>query len=217
MYVHRSLCFLTYSLRILIAYSPCRHRKVKCDHSQPCRTCRKRGHPDICVYTLSEPDDQHRASATRQSPSANRPLWNGSFGIQSVQTNPIIARDDGANEVEQLASPKIGASLRNTIAVHRSTEEDLSTITSIASNRDPNEQHYSGGTSILTQLHLLDPDSFRDIAEDAAPILGLQNTVAIDPFLDTTTPRARWNALQNILPDKMEVLTLVNASYSYIF
>ncbi|KAL6892001.1 hypothetical protein GGI43DRAFT_413924 [Trichoderma evansii] len=155
---------------------PCRHRKVKCDHSQPCRTCLKRGHPDICVYTLSEPDDQQRASATRHSPSANRPSWNGSFGIQLAQTNPIIARDDGTNEAEPLASPRIGASPGNSAAIHRSTEEVLSTVTPTASNRDPNEQPYSGGTSILTQLHLLDPDSFRDIAEDAAPILGLQKT-----------------------------------------
>lgn len=31
---------------------PCRQRKVKCDSTQPCRTCRRRGHPQICVYDI---------------------------------------------------------------------------------------------------------------------------------------------------------------------
>ncbi|KAL7914404.1 hypothetical protein GGI35DRAFT_440090 [Trichoderma velutinum] len=30
---------------------PCRLRKVKCDSKSPCKTCEKRGHPEICVYT----------------------------------------------------------------------------------------------------------------------------------------------------------------------
>lgn len=31
---------------------PCRQRKVKCDNTQPCRTCRRRGHPQICTYDI---------------------------------------------------------------------------------------------------------------------------------------------------------------------
>ncbi|RSL81398.1 hypothetical protein CEP51_005855 [Fusarium floridanum] len=29
---------------------PCRERKVRCDHQQPCQTCLKRGHADLCLY-----------------------------------------------------------------------------------------------------------------------------------------------------------------------
>ena len=29
---------------------PCRERKVRCDHQQPCQTCLKRGHADLCFY-----------------------------------------------------------------------------------------------------------------------------------------------------------------------
>ncbi|KAK7562759.1 hypothetical protein IWX92DRAFT_398010 [Phyllosticta citricarpa] len=31
---------------------PCNQPKVKCDMKQPCLTCLKRGHPNICTYTL---------------------------------------------------------------------------------------------------------------------------------------------------------------------
>lgn len=31
---------------------PCRKRKVKCDLNQPCGSCERRGHPDLCDYTL---------------------------------------------------------------------------------------------------------------------------------------------------------------------
>ncbi|RFU81070.1 phenylacrylic acid decarboxylase [Trichoderma arundinaceum] len=127
---------------------------------------------------------------------------------RSAWASPIGARDgDAPNEDEPAASPRICASPGGSGAVNRSAEEALTAASPIASNDVTGEQPYSGGTSVLAQLHLLDPDSFRDIAEDAVPILGLQNTFVIDPFLDTTTPQARWTALQNILPDKSEVLT----------
>jgi hypothetical protein len=29
---------------------PCRERKVRCNHQQPCQTCVKRGHADLCFY-----------------------------------------------------------------------------------------------------------------------------------------------------------------------
>ncbi|KAL7902833.1 hypothetical protein HDV63DRAFT_384751 [Trichoderma sp. SZMC 28014] len=182
---------------------PCRHRKVKCDHSQPCRTCVRRGHSDICVYTIHEPDDRHNPSGARRSISANRTQRESSIGIRSAQVTPVISRNDGTSEAEPLAPLRIGIS----DSIHRQRGEVPSTVLSGASNRDSREQPYSGGTSILTELHLLDPDSFRDIAEDAAPVLGLQNTFAIDPFLDATTAQTRWAALRNIFPDKTETLT----------
>ncbi|KAL6889997.1 hypothetical protein GGI43DRAFT_430713 [Trichoderma evansii] len=32
---------------------PCHRRKVRCNHRQPCGTCQKRGHPEICSYCFS--------------------------------------------------------------------------------------------------------------------------------------------------------------------
>ncbi|KAJ5597524.1 hypothetical protein N7537_007608 [Penicillium hordei] len=42
---------------------PCRKRKVKCDGVQPCHTCQKRKHPEICAYALSH----SRRRSTRHS------------------------------------------------------------------------------------------------------------------------------------------------------
>jgi hypothetical protein len=154
-------------------------------------------------------------SAARHSLSKNRTPWDSSFVIRSGsrQESPVISRNNGTSEAEPLAPPRIGTSA----SIHRPTEEVPTAVLSGASNRESREQPYSGGTSILTELHLLDPDSFRDIAEDAAPVLGLQNTFAIDPFLDSTTPQTRWIALQDIFPDKIETLTLVKSSCCYTF
>ncbi|KAJ5972709.1 uncharacterized protein N7479_002627 [Penicillium vulpinum] len=42
----------------------CRKRKVKCDGGQPCRTCQKRKHPEICTYTVA---NSRRRLASRHS------------------------------------------------------------------------------------------------------------------------------------------------------
>ncbi|KAF5638039.1 hypothetical protein F52700_4743 [Fusarium sp. NRRL 52700] len=44
--------------RIRKACLPCRERKVRCNHQQPCQTCVRRGHSDLCFY------DQPRASSS---------------------------------------------------------------------------------------------------------------------------------------------------------
>src|SRR6478735_9611402 len=45
---------------------PCRERKVRCNHQQPCQTCVKRGHSDLCFY------DQPRASSS-PTPQPHQP------------------------------------------------------------------------------------------------------------------------------------------------
>lgn len=42
---------------------PCRKRKVKCDGNQPCRTCQKRKHPQICDFDI--PKDSRRRSLSQ--------------------------------------------------------------------------------------------------------------------------------------------------------
>lgn len=54
---------------------PCRERKVKCDGNQPCRTCRRRDHPQICVYDIEQSGPRRRPHyrsgqpATRSNPN----------------------------------------------------------------------------------------------------------------------------------------------------
>lgn len=47
---------------------PCRKRKVKCDGCQPCRTCQRRKHPQICSYDLGQ---SRRRSESRRARSAS--------------------------------------------------------------------------------------------------------------------------------------------------
>ncbi|KAJ5162520.1 hypothetical protein N7492_007912 [Penicillium capsulatum] len=47
---------------------PCRKRKVKCDGCQPCRTCQRRKHPQICSYDLAQP---RRGSTSRRASGAS--------------------------------------------------------------------------------------------------------------------------------------------------
>jgi hypothetical protein len=61
---------------------PCKKRKVKCDKGQPCRTCQKRKHPEICTYALAH---SGRRSASRHSVAGS-----------SSPRSPAIARNEPA-------------------------------------------------------------------------------------------------------------------------
>ncbi|EXA29169.1 hypothetical protein FOVG_17225 [Fusarium oxysporum f. sp. pisi HDV247] len=50
---------------------PCRERKVKCNHEQPCQTCVKREHPDLCFY--QEPGNSKVSNRFQQEPSLHGP------------------------------------------------------------------------------------------------------------------------------------------------
>ncbi|KAL4874270.1 hypothetical protein BJY04DRAFT_212200 [Aspergillus karnatakaensis] len=45
---------------------PCRQRKVKCDGSNPCRTCVRRDHPQICVYKVEPPRNNNRRTTSSE-------------------------------------------------------------------------------------------------------------------------------------------------------
>ena len=65
---------------------PCRKRKVKCDGTQPCRTCQKRDHPHICTFDVSRGPRRRegfQASANAQSAASVSPRR-----IQSEVRNP---------------------------------------------------------------------------------------------------------------------------------
>ncbi|KAJ5432378.1 Transcription factorfungi [Penicillium daleae] len=54
---------------------PCKKRKVKCDGTQPCKTCQRRKHPQICTYELSHSrrrSASHREITRSASPASPR-------------------------------------------------------------------------------------------------------------------------------------------------
>ncbi|KAJ5768773.1 hypothetical protein N7520_003332 [Penicillium odoratum] len=50
---------------------PCRKRKVKCDGKQPCQTCQKRKHPQICDFDIPH---SRRRSVSRQPARSASPV-----------------------------------------------------------------------------------------------------------------------------------------------
>lgn len=56
---------------------PCRQRKVKCDLSRPCQTCRDRDHPELCSY---HPPNK-RQNVDAQAPGTLRPVNDEQHGL----------------------------------------------------------------------------------------------------------------------------------------
>jgi hypothetical protein len=73
---------------------PCRSRKVKCDNGHPCRTCQKRGHPQICVYDLEESSPRKRAMLSPQNSisDASYAAFPSGLGVQMIGLNSEIRR-----------------------------------------------------------------------------------------------------------------------------
>ncbi|KAK4865192.1 hypothetical protein LT330_001815 [Penicillium expansum] len=69
---------------------PCRKRKVKCDGLQPCSTCQKRKHPEICTYALTH---SRRRSASRHSVARS-----ASPRSPTVARNEPARRDDNSKD-----------------------------------------------------------------------------------------------------------------------
>lgn len=54
---------------------PCRQRKVKCDLTRPCKTCREREHPELCSF--NPPNKIPRTSAAANSVKGEDATSNG--------------------------------------------------------------------------------------------------------------------------------------------
>ncbi|GIJ91441.1 hypothetical protein Asppvi_010406 [Aspergillus pseudoviridinutans] len=157
---------------------PCRSRKVKCDNGQPCRTCQKRGHPEICVYGLEESSPRKRAMRSPQSSNADASRVAFPSGLKSVNDQPPIRNS---------ASP-----------LHtRPASESIN-------QGDPANYIFSGENTVISILgsHYADGS----ITHKASTVLGLQNSFSNYPFLDVKSPIDRWKALVEILPQREEIL-----------
>ncbi|KAF4954214.1 hypothetical protein FGADI_5427 [Fusarium gaditjirri] len=65
---------------------PCKRRKVRCDNGTPCKTCQKRGHPEICVYEAPKP--------SRRAAPVQRSAHNGEVHGKPVRVcaDPVASR-----------------------------------------------------------------------------------------------------------------------------
>ncbi|KAK5117204.1 hypothetical protein LTR85_008972 [Meristemomyces frigidus] len=108
---------------------PCRQRKVKCDLSRPCQTCRDRDHPELCSY--HPPNKRHNADN-------GQPI----LKIEEGTAGPSFVTL-GRGEFELLCSKLNG--LENSIADLRRELSRNSTERTIHHN----EREVSSGTPIL--------------------------------------------------------------------
>ncbi|GFF32132.1 maltose permease MAL61 [Aspergillus udagawae] len=157
---------------------PCRSRKVKCDNGHPCRTCQKRGHPQICVYDLEESSPRKRAMLSPQNSNADASHVALPSGLKGANDQPPIRNS---------ASP-----LHTRPASESIVQED------------PFNYVFSGENTVISMLGSHDTDG--SITHKASSVLGLQNSFSNYPFLDLKTPVDRWKALVEILPQREEIL-----------
>ncbi|KAL1963749.1 hypothetical protein VTN77DRAFT_7815 [Rasamsonia byssochlamydoides] len=179
---------------------PCRQRKVKCDHGHPCKTCRKRGHPQICAYDLEQQTagrkdgiENPAVSVAGHPPSPPRSLLPGRVSELST------AQESSRGQYPSGQGRKRGRSTENESGLNGSEDGEA-----ILGSR---EYVFSGDNSVVSIVRLRAQHQDRELARDVGPVLGLQNTYRSYPFMDVKTAEDRWAALLQILPRRQEVLT----------
>lgn len=164
---------------------PCHRRKVRCNHAQPCSTCQRRGHPEICSYSFST---TKRREKRRRS------------GVDSgVDGSAIFRRDDSEEAIEvTLLTPSLEPSESQPAA-----ENSLNSPNGEVST--PEDDTYQGHNSIISMLRLRPADSpLPSRVRDARVFFGLQNSVSSDLLFTTTTAQQRWEALIELSPQNEE-------------
>lgn len=203
---------------------PCRQRKVKCDHGQPCRTCQKRGHPEICSYNVGTPE-KRRGRRAKKAVADGTMATTVSQGVSaSIPTNRIISEQHGKelpSREDSLESET--SSNRTSPAATVKATELASTVAAAACSRAPQancyrtirKEHYQGDSSVLAMLHGSADSPAVEMRRKAGPVLGLHNTLEFYPFMKLKTIQERWAELLKLIPQKQEVLRCVVFSVSF--
>lgn len=193
---------------------PCRQRKVKCDHGQPCRTCQKRGHPEICAYDVGTPEKRRgrraKAAATdaaplnpvRRAESEPKPGLEPPRQDADADTYTDAVADSHVSESSATHSPSSLATPQTSNSiVFRRPDGTIETDC-----HPPRKELYQGGSSVLTMLHGSADSPALEMRRKAGPVLGLHNTLEFYPFMKLKTLQERWAALLELIPQKQEVL-----------
>ncbi|KAJ0414157.1 phenylacrylic acid decarboxylase [Aspergillus carlsbadensis] len=156
---------------------PCRQRKVKCNGEQPCRTCTRRDHPQICAYNVENPPSRAKRRSEYESPGSARRV---SSHLDAQARSPGDITGAGSlGPSSPVGSPE------------DPRQHDGSYV-------------FAGDNSLVSMLHQQDPHG--SMARDATSVLGLHNTYLSYPFTESKTPQERWAALIDVLPHRDEVL-----------
>lgn len=167
----------------------CRQRKVKCDGTQPCRTCRRRGHPQICAYDV---------------PSSSRGR-SGSSGNGQTAVDADLELNWRPESVQRLSSQGPSESPSQN---QNQGQAQIQLQENWLNQSDGGEKEYifSGDNSVVSILRQRTHDASGAMAREVGSVLGLQNTYNSYLFMDSKMPQERWESLLEILPQRNEVL-----------
>lgn len=97
----------------------CRRRKVKCDGGQPCRTCQKRKHPEICTYDQGTPSRQRTAARSRQSTTISDSVSSPRLARQTA-----VDQEPNPGQQEQAAKNYVYSGDNSVVSILRSCAPD---------------------------------------------------------------------------------------------
>ncbi|KAI9727008.1 MAG: hypothetical protein M1834_008590 [Cirrosporium novae-zelandiae] len=190
---------------------PCRQRKVKCDNHQPCLTCSKRGHPEICSYNPARKniEDAGRAGLTRGFKPGNGPetsSQNASYHDNNAQFSGSPKVSNSFLNVSSRPSPNNMYSNNPEVIPTQNRDDARATRQSLQGGC--NDYSYTGANSTASFVRFQARDANHPLAQEIEPVLGLRNTYERYPFMETESPEEQRQTLSRLLPDQKEVLRL---------
>ncbi|KAF2720094.1 hypothetical protein K431DRAFT_249904 [Polychaeton citri CBS 116435] len=213
---------------------PCRQRKVKCDLSRPCQTCRDREHPELCNY--NPPSKRQNVDHDGAGPGFKQE--DGSAGsyvtvgraeldllfqkLNNLEKSLADLRHEiSRNASERQAETQLDQSLVQeaaTAAAERLQPRRHIDIHGMHTRNDAGEIVHVGGGSIPALLYALsqgeaDRPYVREMmGKSVLPMFGLDNESSTYPFVDLfglphgSVERAR--ELAKVLPNDTHLLSL---------
>lgn len=154
---------------------------MKCDQKIPCKTCQKRGHPEICVYNV----EYRRHEQGRKE--------------RRIENNLQNAAASSSSEV----SPAAAEPGRHQLQGRRPDSTPRGVLGDKASPGP--ENLYSGEDSIPSIIRRQHSEA--EGSQRLSSVLGLQNTFNNYPFMDPQTPESHWKRILTIVPEPQHVFT----------
>ncbi|KAJ4259540.1 hypothetical protein NW762_007469 [Fusarium torreyae] len=170
---------------------PCRERKVRCNHEQPCQTCVKRGHSDLCFYD-QDPD----LSGSQHEPT--EPHIESTTGLENDDTNETFAGDPTSHDAEDsIPTPSLlgGNSI---ISVARPDS---------AQPLSDNERRTAFETGVLPLLGMDESTNNRHVARPGHPSSSLPDIQEMIELFSLY--RDRVHPFQFVIDDLAEIEALV--------
>ncbi|KAK3070114.1 hypothetical protein LTR53_011014 [Teratosphaeriaceae sp. CCFEE 6253] len=188
---------------------PCRQRKVKCDLSRPCQTCRDRDHPELCSYhppNKRQSLDPGSSTIKTEDEILTGPgfvtLGRGEFDLLCSKLNGLensiaelrheLSRNSMGRPIRHESSTSVGAiSLNGDSVSRRPTHTD---VHGLHTKNDKGEIVHLGGGSIPAMLYSMGHGQGHSadekmklqefLGKSILPLFGLDNESATYPFVD---------------------------------